>query len=64
MPRWKVILGFVALLLLLGIVGRMDVEDEIRSAVFYCDMVEGGHWPDYDRIAHRCSEVRQAYANL
>lgn len=62
MARWKVILGFIGFLMLAGIAGRMDMEDEIRQAVVYCDMVEAGHWPDYDNVAQHCGQTRKAYA--
>lgn len=38
-------------LLLVGIAGSMDMEDEIAEQQFYCDQVLGGHWPDYKEIA-------------
>lgn len=62
MARWKVILGFVVFMILAGIAGRMDMEDEIRQAVVYCDMVEAGHWPDYNQTAQYCDKTRAAYA--
>jgi hypothetical protein len=45
----------IILVLALGAVGRMDLEDAIRSQSHYCEMVKlykesGGvsGWPDYD----------------
>ena len=38
-------------------VGRADFNDEIREAVYYCDMVEAGHWPDYEPETD-CDKVR------
>lgn len=40
----------IALLLLLGIVGRMDTEDEEAAAVTYCENVRDKVWPDYKGI--------------
>lgn len=39
------------MLLLVGIVGGMDYEDELAEEQFYCEQVNGGHWPDYKNIA-------------
>ena len=39
------------MLLLVGIVGSMDYEDELADEQFYCEQVNGGHWPDYKNIA-------------
>ena len=50
------ILG-AAFLVALGFVGRLDFEDELRAAVYYCDMVGAGHWPDYDGTAEHCPET-------
>lgn len=62
MARWKIIVGFIGFIALAGIAGRMDMEDEIRQAMVYCDMVEAGHWPDYDQTAKHCDQTRAAYA--
>lgn len=41
-------IGIVALLILaFGIVGQMDYEDAIAEEHRYCEMVRGGHWPEY-----------------
>ena len=50
------ILG-AAFLAVLGIVGTMDFHDELRAAVYYCDMVTAGHWPDYDNVAQYCPDT-------
>lgn len=41
-------LAGVAFIVALGLVGQSDFEDEIRAAVHHCEMVEAGHWPNYD----------------
>lgn len=38
----------LALLLLMGVVGRMDYEDEQAQAALYCHNVKIGVWPDYE----------------
>lgn len=56
----------VILILALGAVGRMDLEDAIQADKTYCEMVElykssGGAtgWPDYDlRYERDCSRSR------
>lgn len=39
------------IVLLVGMVGDMDYQDEIAEEQFYCEQVKGGHWPDYKNIA-------------
>ena len=55
------ILG-AAFLAVLGVVGNADFEDELREAVYYCDMVASGAWPDYDNIAQHCPKTYQTAA--
>ena len=43
----KIVGLLVALLLLLGLAGRMDYEDAEREQSNYCEMVKAGYWPDY-----------------
>ena len=43
------------LLILLGVVGRMDYEDEVRSFTHYCHMVKEGAWPDFKNLYHKCN---------
>jgi hypothetical protein len=38
-------------LLLTGMMGKMEMEDEIAEQEFYCKQVLAGHWPDYKNIA-------------
>lgn len=38
----------VALVLLVGIVGKMDYEDELLELDMYCQNVHTGVWPDYE----------------
>ena len=41
---------FIALVLI-GMMGKMDMDDEIAEQEFYCEQVLSGHWPDYKHIA-------------
>ena len=59
MGRLAYILTGAVFIIALGLVGRADMNDEIAEAVFYCDMVADGHWPDYNNTA---SECHKAYA--
>lgn len=44
-------------LLLTGMMGKMEMEDEIAEQEFYCEQVLAGHWPDYKNIAEEvCDE--------
>lgn len=36
------------MLIIFAIVSNMDYEDELLEQQHYCDMVEQGHWPDYE----------------
>jgi hypothetical protein len=38
-------------LLLTGMMGKMEMEDEIAEQEFYCEQVLAGHWPDYKNIS-------------
>jgi len=38
-------------LILIGMMGKMDLDDEIAEQEFYCEQVLAGHWPDYKHIA-------------
>lgn len=66
--------GLLLALVILGLVGRLDAQDEQRAAAYYCDQValwraeaargvipelRNGH-PDYDEIAHHCPGASQA----
>lgn len=43
----KGVLVIFGLLLLLGVVGRMDADEAERQAEEYCYNVKSGIWPDY-----------------
>jgi hypothetical protein len=36
--------------LLLGLVGKMDKTDEEEEVQYYCEMVEAGHWSNYNEV--------------
>lgn len=40
----------VILLVLFGAASSMDYEETLIARDHYCDMVESGHWPDFDDI--------------
>lgn len=35
----------VLVILAIGLVGRMDYEDEKAQASYQCEMIKAGHWP-------------------
>ena len=45
MNRIKILLGAILVLLVLGIVGRMDFDDEERERIHACEMIASGAWP-------------------
>ena len=61
LKRAGIVLVPLMFVVIFGIVGRMDMEDEIRSQVHYCDMVEKGAWPDYNQTYKDCDKAREAF---
>lgn len=53
MSRYRVAAIAAALVLLLGLVGRMDYEDQQADQAHYCEMVKAGYWPDYQGTYRR-----------
>ena len=49
--KWGAAIGIVVVL---GLVGRMDYEDAKAQAEHYTDMVCAGAWPDYDNRNPEC----------
>ena len=47
----------ITLLLLIGMLGRLDYEDELAEEAFYQEMVCAGKWPDYKNLGVVCSEA-------
>ena len=43
----------------LAVVGRLDFNDQLRSAVGYCDDVTAGLFPDYNNTAQFCPDTYQ-----
>lgn len=56
MKRYKVILGAVGFLAVLGLVGTGDVHEAEAQARFYDKMVCEGHWPDYEGRKPQCQK--------
>ena len=46
----KLSLIIVTLVFLIGIVGRLDTEDQAQELAIYCDNVSQKVWPDYKNI--------------
>lgn len=53
MSRYRMAAILAAIILLLGIVGRMDLEAAEEDQAQYCEMVKAGHWPDYQGTYRR-----------
>jgi len=51
-------------IILFGIVGQQDYEDQIREHVYYCDMVANKAWPDYNNIYDQCDKAYNALKEL
>ena len=50
----------VVIVLLVGIVGKMDYEDELLELDMYCQNVHTGVWSDYEGIyKEQCHEGRK-----
>lgn len=52
----KALFTVVALIAVIGMVGTMDYQDELREAEHYEAMVCNGHWPNYKNIEVNCNE--------
>ena len=55
MKAWQGLFVTVLLFLLLGLVGRMDYQDELLAEQHYTDMVCAGHYPDYKDLEPICN---------
>lgn len=55
MSRYRIesALMWLAIVLFMGIVGRMDADDAQLQQDQYCDMVKAGYWPDYQGAFRR-----------
>ncbi len=66
--NWAQVIAYTltgaAFVVVLGVVGSMEFNDELRAAVHYCDMVNAGAWPDYDNVAHHCPETYATAAEV
>lgn len=43
------VLAVIGAVALFGLVGQMDYEDAVNQEAHYCDMVEAGHWPAFNK---------------
>jgi hypothetical protein len=48
--KFRIAALLVALVLLLGLVGHFDYQDQEAEEAQYCDMVKAKLWPDYKGI--------------
>jgi hypothetical protein len=44
----KKALLITAIIIVIGLVGQSDYEAELAAERHYCNMVEQGHWPDFN----------------
>ena len=51
----KTLLTVVALVVMVGVVGTMDYQDELKEAEHYAAMVCDGSWPNYKEVEVDCS---------
>lgn len=51
----KTLLAVVTLVALVGVVGTMDYQDELKEAEHYAAMVCDGSWPNYKSIEVDCN---------
>lgn len=55
MSRYRMAAILAALVLLFGLAGHMDYEDQQAEQAHYCEMVKAGFWPDYQgTYRHEC----------
>ena len=48
----------VAFIVAFGFAGHSDYQDQLREAILYCDNVEAGIWPDFDKSYQYCESNR------
>lgn len=48
LANFKIAAIVTLLLLLFGIVGHFDAEEEEAQSILYCENVKAGIWPDYE----------------
>ena len=48
MSRYRIAAILAALVLLFGLAGHMDYEDQQAEQAHYCEMVKAGYWPDFN----------------
>jgi len=53
----RIIFGLVAIIVLFGVVGAMDCEDEQAAAVSYCENVRDKVWPDFKGYKKECKNI-------
>ena len=53
MSRYRIAAIATALVLLFGLAGHMDYEDQQAEQAHYCEMVKAGYWPDYQGTYRR-----------
>ena len=54
------LLIILVVLLAIGVVGGMDADDEQKEEDLFCEMVEQGVWPDYNKSYQSKCPGRQA----
>lgn len=57
--KFNLVIFGAVFIIALAIVGRLDFNDQLRSAVLYCDDVTAGLFPDYKNTAHHCPDTYQ-----
>jgi len=50
------LIALVIFLIVLGLVGNADYEDELAEEAFYVEMVCDGKWPDYKELGVTCED--------
>jgi len=51
-------LGIVAFIVAFAWAGHSDYQDALQAAILYCDNVEAGIWPDFDKSYQYCESNR------
>lgn len=56
MNKWGVAAIALSYLIVFGLIGSEDLKEELDQAKQYCDMVQAGAWPAYDKSIN-CDKV-------
>lgn len=55
MNPFAIVAALIIFIFVLGLIGSEDMKEEKAQIEHYCEMVQAGAWPDYDKTIN-CNE--------